>query len=156
MTKIAFLLILIVAAAAAQSSNGYVFAAPGGVTAYGHTGMTVHLGGGADAIIAKGLGFNVELGALCPRQEFSAAVGVFSPGATYYFRHAKELKVEPFVNGGYTLMFREGHENLFYAGVGANYWFARKFGLRLEVRDHVYRRYEVTNFWGFRLGLAIR
>jgi hypothetical protein len=156
MSKIAFWLVLMGSAAAAQTSNAYLFVAPGGVTSYGHTGMTIQVGGGADALIAKGLGINLELGALCPRQDFSAAVGVFSPGGTYYFRHAKEQKIEPFVNGGYTLMFRYGYQNLFYVGGGVNYWFSRKTGMRFEVRDHVATGYEATHYWGFRIGLALR
>ncbi len=154
--KFAFLLVLAAAGAAAESSNAYVFAAPGGVTSYGHTSMTLHFGGGVDAILYKGLGINAEIGALGPREALGESVGVFSAGAAYYFRHAKELKLEPFVSGGYSLMFREGHENLFYFGGGVNYWLARRVGLRFEVRDHVYSQYQAVHFWGVRLGVSFR
>ena len=120
--KVTIVLAVMSAAAAAQSSNGYLFVAPGGVTSGGYTSMTIQAGAGADIHLVKGLGLNLELGAVGPRDDFSAVVGMFSPGATWYFRRGKELKLEPFVNGGYTLMFREGHANLFYFGGGANYW----------------------------------
>jgi hypothetical protein len=156
MKRLAALLIVMSAVAVAQSSNGYVFVAPGGVTCCGHTESTIHLGGGGDIILAKGLGVNLEIGALAPRHDFYSAVGVFSPGGACYFRRGKDLKLEPFVNGGYSLMFRSGHQNLFYFGGGVNYWLARRVGLRFELRDHVSRSYETAHFWGFRLGLALR
>ncbi|MGD0015092.1 MAG: hypothetical protein ABSD56_11825, partial [Bryobacteraceae bacterium] len=100
MKRFVVLLIVISAVAAAQSSNGYVFVAPGGVTCCGHTESTIHLGAGVDAILVKGLGVNLEIGALGPRQNFGAsALGVFSPGGAYYFRRGKDLKLQPFVNG---------------------------------------------------------
>jgi hypothetical protein len=154
--KFAFLLVMAAACAVAQSSNGYVFVAPGGVTSYGHTAMTLHFGGGLDAIVYKGIGLNAELGALGPREDLGASVGVFSAGGAYYFRHARELKLEPFVNGGYSLMFRQGHENLFYCGGGVNYWLARRVGLRFELRDHVDTRYQAVHFWGVRFGISFR
>ena len=131
--KVTIVLAVMSAAAAAQSSNGYLFVAPGGVTSGGYTSMTIQAGAGADIHLVKGLGLNLELGAVGPRDDFSAVVGMFSPGATWYFRRGKELKLEPFVNGGYTLMFREGHANLFYFGGGANYWACapRRFAVRV-------------------------
>ncbi len=157
LAKLAVLISALAAAAAAQSSNGYVFFAPGGVTSGGYTSGTIHLGGGVDAILGKGLGLNLELGVVGPRERFSEAVGVFSPGATYYFRHAKELKLEPFVAGGSSLMFRGGHENLWYAGGGVNYWFSNRVGARVELRDHVSTVCCTTvQFWGVRFGLAFR
>jgi hypothetical protein len=156
-TKVAALLVTMCAAAAAQNSSGYFFFAPGGVTASGHTSMTLHVGGGLDAILAKGVALNLELGALGPRERFSdGALGVFSPGGAYYFTRDKDRRLEPFVNGGYTLMFRNGHENLFYVGGGANWWFSKRVGLRMEFRDHVSTHYNTVQFWGFRLGAAFR
>jgi hypothetical protein len=155
--QIAILLTLGPAVALAQSSSGYLFVAPGGVTSGGYTSMTIQAGAGADVHLVKGLGLNMEIGAVGPREDYSQAVGMFSPGATWYFRKGKELKFEPFVNGGYTLMFREGHANLAYFGGGANYWAARRVGLRMEFRDHVYSPYSgAAHFWGFRFGLALR
>ncbi len=156
-TKLAVLILITAAAAPAQSSNGYVFIAPGGVSSMGHTTMTIHAGGGLDAIIGKGIGVNLELGGMWPRECFEDCIlGVFSPGGAYYFRRTTENKLDPFVNGGYSLFFRNGHESLFYLGGGANYWMLKKIGLRMEFRDHVSTHYRTTHFWSFRLGLAFR
>jgi hypothetical protein len=157
-TKIAVLIALMAATAAAQSSSGYVFFAPGGLKEAGHTNVTtLHGGGGLDAVIAKGIGVNVELGGLWPRQCFGdCVVGVFSTGGAIHFRRGAELKLDPFVNAGYTLMFRNGRENLFYFGGGANYWTASRVGLRLEFRDNISTHYSTAHFWSVRMGLACR
>jgi hypothetical protein len=155
--KAVVLILVLGAAAAAQSSSGYVFVGPGGLTSSGYTSGTLHIGGGVDAILGRGLGLNIELGVLGPSDRFEGAVGLFSPGATYYFRHRKELKLEPFVAGGYSLMFRQGHANLGYFGGGMNYWFSNRVGVRTEVRDHVTTEYgRAAHFWGVRFGLSFR
>ena len=41
--------------------------------------MTIQAGAGADIHLVKGLGLNLELGAVGPRDDFSAVVGMFSP-----------------------------------------------------------------------------
>lgn len=155
--RLAILLLAAAGAVPAQSSSGYAFFAPGGLTVSGHTGMTLHAGFGGDGIVGKGVGVNLELGALWPRQCFGdCVVGMFSPGGTFHFKRDKEAKLDPFVAGGYSLMFRNGHENLFYFGGGANYWMSRKIGVRMEFRDHVSAHYTTAHFWSFRLGLAFR
>ena len=151
------LLMALCAAASAQNSNGYVFFAPGGVTSEGHTSMTLHMGAGGEGIIGKGIGVGAEIGALGPREQFSSAIGVFSPNGYYHFRRQPGQKLDPFVTGGYTLLFRGGHANLFNVGGGVNYWFHERIGLRLELRDHVWRDSSGTaQYWGVRLGLTFK
>ena len=62
------------------------------------------------------------------------------------------------MTGGYTLLFRYGHLNMFNFGGGLNYWTGRRFGLRLEARDHVYAPEfgSALHYWGVRFGLAFR
>ncbi len=141
----------------AQPSNLYLFAAPGGVTCGGYTSMTLQFGAGGEYVIGKGVGAGVELGVLGPRESFGdSAVGVFSLNGYYHARHQKELKLDPFVTGGYTTFFREGHANLFNYGGGANYWFARRAGFRLEFRDQVHVNGSAVHNWGARFGIAFR
>src|SRR5215831_16956429 len=104
-TKLALLLFALCTAAIAQSSSGYVFIAPGGITAGGYTAATLHFGGGADLAIWKGIGLGLELGAVSPTADFGGVVGVFSPDATYHFVRGRRPKIDPFVNAGYTLLF---------------------------------------------------
>ena len=142
---------------AAQPSHGYVFFAPGGVTCCHNSSMTLQFGAGGEAVLGKGLGVGAELGVLGTRQYFGdSAMGVFSPNGYYHFKHAKETKADPFVTGGYTLLFRSGHANLANFGGGINYWLHNRLGARLEVRDQLNTTGTIGHFWGVRFGLTFR
>jgi len=158
--KTSILFLALAAAAAAQQSNAYLFVAPGAAIGGSSDVSTLHVGVGADIMIARVFGANVEIGALGPSRDLSAVRGVFSPGATYYFRHGNELRFEPFVAGGYSLMFRGGNDSLAYFGGGVNCWFARTTGVRLELRDHYLpapcNGCTDAHFVGFRIALALR
>lgn len=157
MKRVAFLLFTIWGVAAAQSSSGFVYFAPGGLTASGQTIMTFQVGAGGDFILGKGIGLGAEIGAVGPRRAFGpGALGVLSPDLSYHFVRGETRKADPYVTGGYTLFFRSGIENLFNFGVGANYWFARRAGLKIEFRDQVYSRGGTAHFWGVRFGVAFR
>jgi hypothetical protein len=135
--------------------QGYAFFAPG-VTSPGGTG-TVHLGGGGEVMVYRGLGLGAELGYLAPWRSFSDGLGVFSPNVSYHLLPAAgDGKVEPFVTGGYTLLFRSGTVNGFNFGGGINYWLKEHVGLRFEVRDNVGVDGATTHFVGFRVGVAFR
>lgn len=141
----------------AQPSNGYVFFAPGGVTCCGHTAMTLQFGVGGEAVLGKGIGVGAEIGAVGTRQYFGdSVVGVLSPNGYYHFVHGKGIKIDPFVTGGYTLIFRSGHANLFNFGGGLNYWFRTRLGGRFEFRDQVHTDGSSVHYWGVRFGLAFR
>ena len=111
----------------------------------------------AKRVLGKGIGVGAEVGAVGTRQYFGdSVVGVFSPNGYYHFVHGKDIKIDPFVTGGYTLIFRSGHANLFNFGGGMNYWFRRRLGGRLEVRDQVHTEGASVHYWGIRFGLAFR
>ncbi|HEV2444621.1 MAG TPA: hypothetical protein VGS58_01810 [Candidatus Sulfopaludibacter sp.] len=154
-SRLAILMLVAAASAVAQTSSGYIFFAPGGATANGYTSTTLHAGGGADIHLVKGIGFNAELGALAPKDDLYSTVGIFSLGGTYRFRRGENIRLEPFAAGGYSLMFRESHANLYYFGGGVTCWAARRVGVRVEFRDHVWPG-EPVHFWGFRFGVAFR
>jgi hypothetical protein len=141
----------------AHRAYGYVFAAPGGIVGSdGGTG-TLHFGVGGEGLIKGGFGVGGEIGGLAPVRSFREGFGVFSAGANYHFLNAsKSGKVVPFVNGGYTLFFREGVANGIHFGGGANYWIKERVGLRFEVRDHLAVQYPEYHYIGFRFGLTFR
>jgi len=139
----------------AQPSNGYVFFAPGGVTCCHNTSMTLQFGVGGEAVLWKGIGAGAELSALGLRQYFSDTVmGVFSPNGYYHFRHEENIKADPFVTGGYSLLFRTGHANFANFGGGMTYWFHSHLGARFELRDQINTMGTIGHFWGVRFGLA--
>jgi len=144
-------------AAVAQSSHGYVFFAPGGVTCCHNTSMTLQFGGGGEAVLWKGIGVGAELGVLGARQDFrDSAMGVFSPNGYYHFNHRRKARADPYLTGGYTLLFRSGHANLANFGGGINYWFLSRLGANVEVRDQLNTTGTIGHFWGVRFGLAFR
>jgi len=143
--------------ASAQPSNGYVFFAPGGESCCQNTSMTLQFGAGGEAVLGKGVGVGAEMGALGIRQDYLDTVsGVLSLNGYYHFRHRRELKADPFVTGGYSLLFRAGHANLANLGAGLNYWFTGRLGARLEIRDQFNTNGTIEHFWGVRFGLAFR
>ena len=152
--KRAALLLAAVPVVLAQSSSGYIFFAPGGLTCCGHTETILDAGAGVDAHLTHGLGANIELSALWPKDYPSGVVGLLSLGPSYRIPIRHETRVEPFVAGGYSLLFRGGHANLGYLGGGMNYWTWKKVGFRMEFRDHIHGG--PVQYWLFRFGVALR
>jgi hypothetical protein len=139
----------------AQRSQGYWFIAPGGATANGNTRFTIHMGGGGEVGIWKGIAAGVEVGALGPREHFTDNVlGVASLNGYYHFRPSKTARFDPFATAGYSLFFRSGTANLANVGAGVNYWFQDHLAFRLEFRDHIDRGPLTTHYWGVRMGLS--
>jgi hypothetical protein len=156
---VALFTILLSSFALAQTSNerrvsGYVFAAPGRISDSDST--TLHIGGGVEGRVYRGLGVGGEIGFLGPASSLEDSFGIFSANGSYHFANATQSgKLVPFVTGGYSLFFREGTANAVNFGGGVNYWFKDRLGLRVEVRDHVLPEYR-THYWGVRLGLSFR
>lgn len=148
------------AATAAQESeegpSGWwtVSGAPGAILQGGDAAATLDFGGGGEIVWPNGLGFGVDAGLIAPVEEFSAAVGIVSPGVIYQFRTSG--KHRPYVRGGYTLLFREGTANLVHFGGGLDTWFSERLGLKVEVRDHLFVQAPDVNILQFHVGLVIR
>lgn len=139
----------------AQSSNGYVFVAPGSVSPGG--GGTVHLGAGGEAVLGRTIGVGAEIGYLTSSQSFDAGLGIFSPNLYVHILPLVRPRIDPYVTGGYSLIFRSGHINAGNFGVGTNLWLWSRFGVKVEFRDHVSTSFgDTTHFWGFRFGAAFR
>jgi len=130
-----------------QHSNAYVFVAPGGLSCCFQTQATIHAGVGGEEVLGKGIGVGAEIGALAATNNFEgSAIGIASVNGSFHFALAAALvgsgprsfttdrdrKFDPFVTGGYSAALRQGHLNMGNFGAGANYWMARRFGLRLE------------------------
>ena len=138
--------------------NGYFFVGPGAATGdcCCSSATTMHIGGGVEGTLYKGLGAGIELGYLGPMEAMQDGIGMLSVDGAYYFRTKTSTKVVPFVNAGYTLAFREGVLNAINFGGGIQYWFHKRIGLRLEFRDHIAPMEPDTHLWNFRIGMALR
>jgi hypothetical protein len=145
--------------AESRRGQGYIFVAPGGTTTSGSTTGTLHLGGGGEAFVYKGLGIGAEIGYIAPMQSFKSGLGLLSVNGSYHFNSSdKTKKVVPFISGGYSLLFRSGVANGFNVGGGVNWWMRDRVGLRLEARDHIFpvRNGPKLQAWEFRIGLTFR
>ena len=162
----ALILGLVPCLAQAQSNDyskghGYVSIAPGGRVA-GHFDWdkpTFYMGVGGEGFFTSRLGVGVDaafmrsparLDGRVPEKQFF----ILSPRMVARFPSQEgKNPIEPFVAGGFSLIFREDSEsgvpfgstpgkwwetdpgvNL---GGGVNWWFARHVGLRLELRDSI-------------------
>ncbi|MFN7999369.1 MAG: hypothetical protein U0Q18_37470 [Bryobacteraceae bacterium] len=118
-----------------SKGQGYVFYGPGRAPG---GGTSQQMGVGAEGFVYRGLGIGAEIGYLFPSGGFSYGIGLASINGTYHLNRGRLAKVSPFVTAGYSLAFREGHENLYNFGGGVTWWMARRAGLRLEFRDYVW------------------
>jgi hypothetical protein len=140
------------------SGLGYAFAGVGAAVGEGGSTGTWHLGGGGEAIFADAVGVGAEIGYLNSFEEDSEGIGVFSVNGAYHFGGGSHSgKVRPFITGGYTLGFRDGHANLFNVGGGVDFWLKPKVGLRVEFRDHIWtEENDTVQFLGVRVGVTFR
>jgi hypothetical protein len=101
------------------------------------------------------LGVGAEIGYLASFRYISDGVGVFSVNGLYSFEKPGS-KLGPFITGGYSLIFRSGHVNAMNIGRGADYWFAKRAGMRFELRDHVSPRHFKDHLLQGRFAIVFR
>ena len=149
------LISLLPAAALAQRSLGYWYVAPGGLTSSGVTAFTMQIGGGGEIALRKGVALGIEGGVVGVKREFFHSLqGEGAVNGYYHFNHSREARWDPFVTGGYSMLFRKGVSNLGNFGGGFNYWFAENVAFRFEFRDQVLGGPATTHYWGGRVGLS--
>jgi hypothetical protein len=142
--------------ARAQETRTSVFVAPSGISDERDTRSAYQIGGGIERLLERGIGASVDAAAVLPGQgKFKDTVGLLAIDLNY---HLKGVRTEPFVAGGYSLLFRDFTANMINFGGGINYWFAPSHGLRLEFRDNVgtVMNGPTTHYWGFRIGMNFR
>ncbi len=136
-----------------EAGQGYVFAGFGSVNS---EESMIHFGGGGEVNLYKGLGFGAEIGYLSPINYMGSGIGILSIDGQYTFGTGGPGKVRPFLTGGYTLAFRNGHANAINFGGGIHYWFSNRTGLRVEFRDHVSPDLWNAHIWQGRVGFDFR
>jgi len=144
-------------ARAQGSATGYVFGATGQLRFEDFSVTTFHAGGGGEYLIGGLVGVGAEIGYLAPTRDWGEGIGVFSTNGSLHFRRTG--KVIPYVTAGYSMLFDtlDDRLNAFNVGGGVNYWFARRAGLRLELRDHIHSADGTAlHWWGFRFGVSFR
>ena len=157
-TLVSFL-VLVAGAAPAQTASeprawGYGFGAIGGTS--GGSIATLHVGGGGEGLVYKGLGLGAEVGYLFPFENLGDGIGILSTDVSYHFvKPRANRKLVPFVTGGFSLAFRSGASGGGNFGGGVQYWLRPRLGLRFEFRDQVFSS-DFAHLYGFRVGLSFR
>ena len=156
-----FSFLLVCGAAEAQSTLGYFFVAPGGISANGQTRAAYQVGGGVEKLLTRDIGAGGELSGMIPGHgPAKNAVGIFSVNGYYHF--LSDRKLDPYATAGYSLLFRTATANLYNVGGGLHYWFQDNLGLTLELRDQVRSgsgspaNSGAVHYWGVRIGLSFR
>ena len=138
--------------------HGYVYVAPGGLTAGGNTAKAIGLGAGGEAILYKGLAAGADLGWQGPTQSFRNGFGLASFNGAYHFVSSQhERRFVPFVTAGYTRSFgNQSGANLANYGAGFQYWFKERWAFRVEGRDHINTSGPVGHAWQVRIAIVFR
>ena len=133
-------------------AQGYVYY---GLTGADGTtmGKWINPGLGAELFLFKGLAGSADVGYVGYYNNFKdEGFGLFSPNVSYHFFNS--TKFVPFVTAGYSMAFRNGTLNMGNYGGGVTYWFSRRFGVRVEGRDH--RATDGYHISGIRFGVSFR
>jgi hypothetical protein len=151
--------------AAAQHSSAYIygFVAPVVVPQSAFTawdGTFVHIGGGGEGHLVGKLGLAGEIGVLKPvTNPYGMTTGLASVAPTIHFLAVtSQQKFDPFIDGGFSLLFGRGVATGLNYGGGMNYWLRSRLGLRVEFRHHLWspEAGETVNFLGLRFGVVFK
>jgi len=135
-------------------AQGYLLFAPGaGSDIFGGDNgrATIHIAGGGEGFIYKGLGVGAEIGPLMPWSAPRGGstfgnyrlVGLGSANLSYHFlTGTADRTLEPFVMAGYSVFFRMGSSQGYNVGVGTNVWLKKSVAMRFDVRYHSSWRYK--------------
>src|SRR2546427_11731208 len=103
----------------AQETRETVFIAPGGLSVPGNTTRSYQVGGGIERLLEHGLGASGDIAAVLPGQgSLTNTTGLAAVDLNYHF---KGVHTEPFVAGGYLLLFRGFRGNKFNFRGGNKY-----------------------------------
>ncbi|GEM_PF-808663 len=131
---------------------GYVFAGVGNTS--GGNDTFINFGGGGEGLLYKGFGAGGEIGALTFTNGGNPeSVGLASANFIGHFN--RKGKVDPFITGGASLVFRSGAAGGGNIGGGVHWWVKNRLGVRFEFRDHIFSS-DTPHFYVFRVGLSFR
>ena len=145
--------------------QGYLFLAPGtgAIGRFVNGRANIHVGGGGEALVYKGLGVGGEIGAVTPWSSpgggficclSQTTIGLTSTNFSHHvLPGSADPRLEPFVTGGYSLFFGRPHSSGYNVGAGLNVWVNKSVAMRLEVREQKSYWHEV---FGIRIGVTFR
>ena len=169
MARIIFSLVVLLAwcrAASAQQFGSYVYAVAGPVVVPRSdltrwNGSFVYAGGGGEARFTDRFGLGGDVGVLNPvTNPFAITAGLAAVTPAYHFMSKdSNLKIDPFLNGGVSVLFTSGSVSLppVHYGGGLNYRVRRNLGVRFEFRHHLWNPESgsTVHLVAFRAGIII-
>lgn len=112
---------------------------------------------------AQHIGAGLDLAAIIPGKGKIGreVVGSLSLNGYYHFLSSatSNSKLDPFITGGYSLLYRDFAANGFNAGGGVNFWAWENSGLMFEVREMNFSNSSAlpaNHYMEFRVGFAHR
>lgn len=137
----------------AQRSHFHWLVDAGGATSGGNTRFVAGLTGGGEIAIGRGFSAGPEMGFIAPSKGrfWDTVQGLAALNGYYHFRQDERVRFDPYVSSGYSVVFRDGHLNMFNYGGGLNYWVIPNVGFRGEFRD---RTGNGMHLWSFRFGVS--
>jgi len=162
LTLTAALLLIAPALAPAQDANrqsqgqGYLFVGPILTSYRGHSGG-LSTGFGGELFVPQWIGVGAEL---AYASSYGANMGMGSIDFSYH-PLGKHSRAQAFATAGPSLYFgQRSIKTGFNLGGGVNYWLAKHFAFRFEVRDNFGVGNEeflgITHFDAFRFGLTFK
>ena len=100
------------------------------------TETILHLGGGGDLFITDRVAIGGDIGFIGQTDYLEGGLGLASINASYRFGQWTS-RTRPFLTGGYSRLFRDGHLNALNFGAGLDRWLSGRLGVRVEFRDHI-------------------
>jgi len=118
-------------------------------------------GGGIELRLGQWLGVAGEVSGIVTSRQSSDSLGNFSVGPYLHYLHRRKLdsNFDPYVTGGYSVIFRDFTANGFHAGAGLNYWFRERMGLVVGFTwEHEFATAQNlrTDFYMGHIGLTFR
>jgi hypothetical protein len=165
-------------AAQAQDVRGFIFFAPGsenpGIAQGTNTGFVpppIYVppgesgsqpvyggGGGIELRLGRWFGVGGEISGIVTSRQPSDSLGNFS-GGPYVHLWKQDSNFDPYVTGGYSVVFRDFAANGYHIGGGLNYWFRERTGLVVGFTfEHEFATAQNlrTEFYMGRIGLTFR
>jgi hypothetical protein len=145
---------------AAGSTFGILPAAPAPAAATAGSSNEYIVGGGLEGLfgVHEHVGVGMELAGIVPGTGKVGSETIGSLSVNGYYHPLFSSKWDPFVTGGYSLLFRDFTANGFNVGGGLHYWFSQ-VGLTFECRDLITRsvlNLAANQYLEFRFGVTIR
>jgi len=139
----------------------YAFAGPVIVPRSAFTrwdGEFIQLGGGGEGRLTDRFALGGDVGVLKPvTNQYAITTGSASISPAFHFIPRDSLrKLDPFVDGGLSLLLGRGSGVAFHYGAGVNYWVRRRVGLRFEFRHQIWspESGEAVHLVGLRVGIV--